>query len=90
MASGTGSWAQEESKCHQGLQFSPVSPASILRMMMEQIFMEAFSKHLQNKKVVDKYPVWGVQKMKADSPQCCPGTGQEAMGTLKYLPLHLN
>lgn len=70
--------------------FSPVSPASILGMMMEQIFMEAFSKHLQNKKVVDKYPVWGVQKMKADSSQCCPGTGQEAMGTLKYLPLHLN
>lgn len=54
MATGTGSWALEESKCHQGLLHSPASPALILRMMMEQIFMEAFSKHWKNKKVVDK------------------------------------
>lgn len=80
MATGTGSWALEETKCHQDLQYSPVSPALILGMMMEQIFTETFSKHLENKKVVDKYLMWGVQKMKPDSSQCCPGTGQEAMG----------
>lgn len=82
---GRGNWdwflSTEKSTYHQGPQYNPGSPALILGMMMEQIFMEAFSKHLKNKKVVDKYLMWNVKKMEPDSSQCSSVIRQEAMGT---------